>query len=181
MNRKLIKKPKLDLTTRFEPLQILFQSKVYSNIINPGSSQPFQFDMLSEVEDDYKFDISIEPSSYSQIYDLGQEKLKINFWTLLNFSRKLWLIQMACSIITNILSIFIALCVKEIIDNLALEFASNPALLRGVFWMFVLGLVRTPFHSNFLIMNNLMIASTENVLKVYIDKCRINSKRDFFE
>ena len=162
------KRSKLDLTTKFDLFQILFQSKVWNNIIKPGSTKPFQFQMLSDVEDDYKFDISKDPSSYNQIYDQNQKRLKFNFWTLLNFSRRLWLVQMGCGILTHSVSILIALCVKGMIDQLTKDFASDSALLRQLFWMFVLGMIRSFLHANYMLTNKLMIATTENVLKVKI-------------
>ena len=166
--KKAHKKETLNLTRNLSIIEYVFRISAYTKIIGPGSQTPFEYEMLSEVEEDLQFDMRRSCESFEFLYDKEEKKLKISFWRLLRASSRMWLLEEINNILFNLCKIGTGIFTKVFLDELEKDRVSSLFLLLLVGIMTGLGLFQTIFHTNYALFNGIMNRSNENNIKVKI-------------
>ena len=156
----------LNLTQNLSFVEYLFRPTAYSRIIGPGSNRPFEFEMLSKVEENLQFDIKQHPSTFKTLYNEMENKLAITFWRLLTSTTKVWVLEEINLFLFLGFQISISLLTKGFLNELGEESPSGLTLAILVISMVVIGLGMTIFHSNSLLYNYVLMNIWENKVKV---------------
>ena len=176
-------KETLNLIQNLGPIDFLFRPKSYSKIIGPGSQKPFDFDMLLDVEDMFKFDIHQNSAEKLKgLHNKVDQKLQLTFWNLLRTSAKVWLYEEINFLLSCLFNIGTGVLTKFFLDELNKDDFSHSSLGFLVFSIILVGLCQTFVHMNYLLLNNLLMRLNENRVKVK-QKHPIKNLRDrqFFE
>ena len=166
LSEKKAKRGLLNLTTTLNPLEYLFLPSVYSRVISPGSTNPFEFSMLSDVEEDFQFDIKRKASSFDLIYNEKKKKIQLSFFKLLRRSGRMWLIEEITLFFFRFSAILTAFYTKAVLHTIE-EVEFDPKKLWFNYWMLIGSVLgQTIFQTNMTTFNSLLEKKIDNVVKV---------------
>ena len=173
-----MRKPRniLNLVQKINPLQFIFQRGVYKSIINPGSKKPFEFGMLSEVEDMFQFDINQHPRTFEGLYNEKEGKLNLTFWGILMSTKRICLLHQVCLFVYGLCPIMISYFTKIFLLELEKNKTSQKDLLWLVSVIFLLGVTESIFDANQTLFYKLQTTKAQNLIKVRLIEVKFNAR-----
>ena len=169
-SQKTSKKEKLNLTQNLSVMEYTFRPSAYSKIIGPGSQKPFEFDMLSEVEDCLQFNVKTHPGNFKSLFSEVEQKLSITFWGLLKGVSIVWLFEEINLLFFMFCQIAISLLTKYFLDAMAKQKPSSSSLTLLVLGIVFSGIGMSIFHMNYLLYNCFLMNINENWVKVICNR-----------
>ena len=157
---------KLNLGTSLNPLEYIYLPSIYSRVIAPGAKKPFEFNMLSDVEEQFQFDITRKPSSYTWLYNKKKKKVKLSFWKLLRMFGRLWLLEEISLLGFRSFGILTAVRTRSMLDSLGTDEIEEYVLWAEFGLLMGSMILQSLFQTNLLTFCNLQQACFENVVKV---------------
>ena len=157
---------KLNFTQNLNPLEFIFQPTIYRRIINPGLKKPFDYEMLSEVEEVFQFDINQDPRTFKGLYNEEDGKLRLTFWRILMNNKRICFIYTLCLFFSSLCPILVAYYTKEFL----LELQKKRAILKDLLWLvlkiMLFGISRSIFDCQQILFGALFSTYNQNLIKV---------------